>query len=176
MVCFNGKSNSRYVNDILENTPVSADQVTIEPDGKWSQTSGIESSSKNSHDQPNIGDKELVEIKDVPQITAAKTKVGLSASPANEQIVSAPTPSSASSKRSIGQVIDLTFSSDEDDEPPRAPKRQLTNSSLIGLSTLPGSEVSRPRLNNENSRDPKHFPAKAFHTSNYIPRPYAEPH
>ena len=143
--------NFRYVNDILEKTPLSIDQVTIEPDGKWSQTSEAETLPRDSQDQPNVGDDdELVEIKDMPRIAAAKNKVGLIASPTREQPISVLAVNSAGSKRSISQVIDLTLSSDENDEPTRTPKRQLTNSSSSGLSIFPSSENVRPRLNSES--------------------------
>lgn len=164
------------MDDILEKTPLSTDQVIIEPDGKWSPISEVEALPKNSHNQPDIGDDdELVEIKDMPRIPASKNKTGSITSPIRKEPTPVPAANSAGGKRSINQVIDLTFSSDETDEPPRTPKRQITNSSSSGLSVFPASENVLPKLNSGSSRDPKNFPVKPFHTSAYEPRIYTEP-
>lgn len=83
-----------------------------------------------------------------------------------EKSTSTPSISSGFAKRSIGEVIDLTFSSDEEDEPPRPPKRQLTTSLSGSLSRFPRSENTRPHLSEGNLGDPK--PAKTISTPNFL--------
>ena len=127
---------SRYVNDILRSTPSSVDQVTIEPNGLWSQVSPNEGSS---HPQGRSGaysesdeDDELIEIQDMPRLAAIKdeavfTPASMTRTPpysSREQSAASAAPRSINGKRPIGQVIDLTFSSDDEDQPLRAPKRQ----------------------------------------------------
>lgn len=169
-------ANIRYVTEILEKTLSSTDQVTIEPDGKWSQTSELDTQPGYGHNQTYSGDDdELVEIKDVPRIAAAKNKGASYASPAREQQASTPSVSSTGSKRSINQVIDLTFSSDENDEPPRTPKRQLVASSSNGFPSFPSSDNVRSKPSNGSSRDPRNLSLKPFHTA-YSSRTYTEPH
>lgn len=77
-----------------------------------------------------------------------------------------PSISSGFAKRSIGEVIDLTFSSDEEDEPPRPPKRQLKTSLSGSLLRFPRSENTRPHLSEGNLGDPK--PAKTISTPNFL--------
>lgn len=125
--------SSRYVKDIISKTSRSVEQVTIEPDGTWSQHSKSETPNNNG---ASFGsdDDELVEIKDsrISALKMASTPV-----PSNSSMRTPPMPSREASasvgppypptsgKRPISQVIDLTLS-DDDDEPPRPPKRQFT--------------------------------------------------
>ncbi len=117
------------------NTSRSMDQVTIEPDGRWSQHSKSDSPHGN---RASFGsdDDDLVEIKDArvsalkmastpaPSISSTRTPPTSSREPSASV---APPYGTTSVKRPISQVIDLTLSDDEDDQPvARAPKRQFT--------------------------------------------------
>lgn len=171
----------QYVADILKSTPKSVDQVTIEPNGTWSQTAGGAPSPRTSNGRTSSdGEEELVEIRDLPRFTSVKAEVfrepGLMRTPpisSREQSTSsAPMPSS-SNKRNAGQVVDLTISSDEDDDPPRAPKRQqLVHKSSSGLARIPGLENVSLRANGSMPRHPASNP---FATPNHTPTEYSGP-
>lgn len=118
-----------YVNQILKNTNKSVDQVTVQPDGKW------EHHAKKENARPSNGvasddDDDLVEItKNGDNVTmGAPNGYG---SQAQRSVSTASGPSrnqgATSAKRPITDVIDLTSSGDEDEEPARTPKRQHTN-------------------------------------------------
>ncbi|KFY18483.1 hypothetical protein V493_08588 [Pseudogymnoascus sp. VKM F-4281 (FW-2241)] len=121
-----------YVRDIITNTPRSVDQVTIEPDGKWSTNTRTPSPSKGNQDFDIEGDDDIIEIKDSKFLslrnhstpgTSASTPPTSLYSREPSTAMSAPRPSN---KRPASSVIDLTLS-DEDEEPiSRAPKRQST--------------------------------------------------
>ena len=123
----------RYVNDILKSVPISIEQIMIEPDGKWSQvlqrdsparTSGAQSSSDDDYELIEIQEPRLAAIKD----EALPTPISMARTPplsSREQSTSSAGPRSAS-KRPISHVIDLTYSSDEEGEAVRYPKRQAT--------------------------------------------------
>ena len=168
---------SRYVNDILKSTPLSVDQVTIEPNGLWSQVSPNEGSSNpkgrsGAHSESDEDD-DLIEIQDMPRLAAIKDEAVFTpasmtrTSPysSREQSTASAAPRSVNGKRPIGQVIDLTFSSDEEDQPLRAPKRQSSqteprvmphsySTSMNGLGALSG------RLNGTSFDLPKPTPAR----------------
>ncbi|OBT67241.1 hypothetical protein VE03_02694 [Pseudogymnoascus sp. 23342-1-I1] len=121
-----------YVRDIITSTPRSIDQVTIEPDGKWSTNTRTPSPSKGNQDFDTEGDDDIIEIKDSKFLsirnhstpgTSASTPPTSLYSREPSTAMSAPRPSN---KRPASSVIDLTLS-DEDEEPiSRAPKRQST--------------------------------------------------
>ncbi|OBT89832.1 hypothetical protein VE02_00869 [Pseudogymnoascus sp. 03VT05] len=130
-----------YVRDIITNTPRSVDQVTIEPDGKWSTNTRTPSPSKGNQDFDIEGDDDIIEIKDSKFLsirnhstpgTSASTPPTSLYSREPSTAMSAPRPSN---KRPASSVIDLTLS-DEDDEPiSRAPKRQST--AAFGTTQVP---------------------------------------
>ena len=65
-----------------------------------------------------------------------------------QSISSAPPPQtmSSSNKRSAGQIVDLTISSDEDDEPPRAAKIQRSSNNFPrGVENMPLRPNGAPR-------------------------------
>ncbi len=159
-VHFEALTVDQYVNDILNRTPKSVDQVFIEPTGEWSQASDNDSSSRPNGNHASSDDEDLIEIKDMPRVAAVKSEATgpLMRTPptsSREQSTSSGAPPSTGNKRSRGNIIDLTFSSDEDDQPPRAPKRQLTNTSSATLSGFPSSDSFRPRVNGARAGDPK---------------------
>ena len=174
----------RYVADILKSTPKSVDQVTIEPNGTWSQTAGGAPSPRTSNGRTSSdGEEDLVEIRDLPRLASVKTEVsrepGLMRTPPissrEHSTSSAPLPP-PSNKRSAGQVVDLTLSSDEDDDPPRGPKRQqLVHKSSSGFGKLPGLEKVPLRTNGENGGVPRQPSSNPFATPNHTPKEYTQP-
>ena len=178
------KTNCRYVADILKSTPKSVDQITIEPNGTWSQTAGGALSPRTSNEQTSSdGEEDLVEIRDLPRFASVKTEVsrepGLMRTPPissrEQSTASAPLPP-PSNKRSAGQVVDLTLSSDEDDDPPRGPKRQqLVHKSSIGLATLPSLENVPLRTNGGIAGIPKQQSSNTFISPNRTTKEYAQP-
>jgi E3 SUMO-protein ligase PIAS1 len=132
------------VQNILKSTSRSVDQVTIEPDGTWTQHAKAASPAN-----VNAGDDDdLVEIKDsrvtalkqgntpTPSLSSIRTPQTASREPSTSRTTSQ---ISTNGKRPISQVIDLTLSDDDDDNPPRAPKRQF-GASMYGTppSMFPG--------------------------------------
>lgn len=130
--------------DILENTSDSQEQVTIEPDGEW-RAQAAEPERKRSRYSSNSArlddDDDLSIVSDsrtfnsatvVPKLENSSyatpsylnpgTPNGRSTATASREPSSVP--KSGGTKRPA-EVIDLTLSSDEDDEPiVRPPKRQ----------------------------------------------------
>ena len=175
---------SRYVADILKSTPKSVDQVTIEPNGTWSQTTGSSPSPRTSNGRTsNDGEEDLVEIRDLPRLASVKLEVSRESgfmrtppiSSREQSTSSAPLPPS-SIKRSAGQVVDLTLSSDEDDDPPRGPKRQqLVHKSSSSLARLPGLEKVPLRTNGANGGMARQPSSNPFATPNHTPKEYTQP-
>ncbi|KAI1212992.1 PINIT domain-containing protein [Annulohypoxylon truncatum] len=142
-----------YVDEVLVTTPDSLQQVTIEPDGQW-RTKTEEPEPRRS--RPSVSAK--IEDDDDLSILSDSHSFhnGASTSSMNGRhtfstpIRSFPhggnggTPNGGSrdtpaaprsSNKRPAEVIDLTLSSDEDDEPvARAPKRQNQGTTLNGLS------------------------------------------
>lgn len=134
--------------DILAKTSRRTDQVTIEPNGVWSNN---EKSASPLNGGPYSSDDDLIEIKD-SRVTALKNpgtpvlsmrSMGTPTSVSREVSASLPGPPrlSTSAKRPASAVIDLTLSDDEDEEPVRPAKRQFT-----GFDT-PQSMFAPPRSN-----------------------------
>lgn len=120
----------------------------MEPNGNWFQTSSnAPSPPRTSNGRASSeGEEDLVEIRDIPRLASVKCEIsrepGLLRTPpisSREQSTSsAPPPASTSgNKRPVGQVVDLTLDSDEDDEPPRAAKLHKSSN---GLPKLPSME------------------------------------
>lgn len=139
--------------NILSSTSRSVEQVTIEPDGRWSQHSKG-GSPDNNNTSFGSDDEDLIEIRDarVSALKIASTPVPFMSStrtpPMSSREASAslvPTHASTSGKRPASQVIDLTLSDDDDDVPvSRPPKRQFTGydtpqSMLAGRSAPNGT-------------------------------------
>ena len=181
----------RYVNDVLKNTPRSVDQISIEPDGKWSRITQ-EDVMPRANDTCSGSEEEddLVEIQDMPRVATVKhestpTIGSMTRTPPHssreQSTSSAVAPRSANGKRPIGQVIDLTFSSDEDDQPLRAPapKRQHTQSSSNSLSSIQSTPLTNfvnqaQRPNGLSFGLPRPTPRRTPTSSDYISR-YGNP-
>ncbi|MCJ1323013.1 SUMO ligase siz1 [Xylographa vitiligo] len=159
-----------YVNEILKSTPRSVDQVIVEPNGRWSAVAqkdisngkkGTRSSSEEDDDIVEIQEPRLAAIKDEALLTPSSMARTPPCS-SREQSLSSAAPRSSSGKRSIGQVIDLTFSSDEEEQPPRGPKRQSTSNgpSSSQTSSMATVAYSLPRPIGFNFSLPRLEPAK----------------
>lgn len=120
----------RYVRDIIDSTPKSVDQVTIEPDGKWSINGSPAPQSNANRSFDSEADDDIFEIKDsrflslrnqsTPGTSASTPPTSLfSREPSTSMSASRP-----SNKRPASAVIDLTLSDDDDEPISRAPKRQ----------------------------------------------------
>lgn len=180
----------RYVDDILKSTPRAVDQVMIEPNGKWSHISQAVAPPRVDGTRSSSDDDDLIEIRDVPRLSAVKSEAtqmpaSMARTPphsSREQTSNLAAPLSGSGKRSIGQVIDLTFSDDDDDdEPPRAPKRQVVQHSTGGLTTFhagygtgTGNESAQSNGLNFNI-PPTRTPVRTADPSVYPPRSYGFP-
>lgn len=116
----------------------------------------------------------------MPRLASVKTEFnrepGLMGTPpisSREQSTSsAAPPNQSSNKRSVGQVVDLTLSSDEDDEPPRPAKRLLVHKSSSGIPKFPGLENVPLRQNGVNSGAPRSQASNPFAPSTYLPKDY----
>lgn len=167
VVTFENLQLDQYVDDILKSTPRSVDQVTIEPNGKWSQTSASNLAPQEPHERASSSDGEddLIEIRDPPQLASVKREATTEGSILRTPPVSSREQSTTSSgiqpatgnKRSSGAVVDLTLSSDE--EPMRPTKRQLTHRPSNTLPPLPGMENVPPRV---NGLIPEGYPPNPF--------------
>lgn len=133
-VAFENLAVDEYFREILEKTPKNIDQVTIEPNGVWSQSKPKTMSPPRFSSGSGDEDDEIVEIKD-SRVTALKngsigsgssSSIHLANTPPGSSrepsISSVGPPKSSSRKRSAAAVIDLTLSDDED-EPARPAKR-----------------------------------------------------
>ncbi|KAG9235504.1 PINIT domain-containing protein [Amylocarpus encephaloides] len=141
-----------YVRNILKSTSKSIDQVTVQPNGQWETHTRAEPTNSRTNGVPSDDDDDdddLVEIvksgdtfkMGTPRAygTAQRSALVASGSPKDH--------GSASAKRPIAAVIDLTSSGDEDEKPlsrSRTPKRQQTN----GYSGSPAVPVFRPQPSN----------------------------
>lgn len=137
------------MNDVLAKTPQDMEQVTIEPDGKWSQISEPDVTPNSSSNQTvSADDDELVEIRDMPRVVSVSNGYPHRTSNSPHNISREPPASSlivptGSSKRSH-PIIDIS-SDEEGGEQIRGPKRQhqLSNAcspfALFQNGTLSGS-------------------------------------
>ena len=130
-------------------TPRSVDQVTIEPNGVWRQTSDDDKPSRSRGGHASSDDDEdLVEIRDMPRLEAVKNGIPnpmMTTPPDSTRSGSSSTRPSLTGQKRTAEVIEL--SSDEDNEPPRTPKRQDTSNSqppINGLATYPVEPPPRP--------------------------------
>lgn len=137
----------RYVNDVLAKTPQDMEQVTIEPDGNWSQISEPDVPSNRRSNQPiSPDDDELIEIRDMPRVISIPNGYPqlISNSPLSRELPAAsPLVLTGSAKRSH-LIIDIS-SDEEGGEQRRGPKRQhqipigCTGFALYTNGTLSGS-------------------------------------
>ncbi|KLJ08905.1 hypothetical protein EMPG_15668 [Blastomyces silverae] len=122
----------QYVDNILRSTPSSLDQVTVDPDGEWHISRDDDNLTPGGDPFPPTHgrDDDLIEIQDSrvvslkqepsPAMTLHSTPPAQTGELSSTPSASRPTPNN---KRPASQVIDLTISDDEDEEPPRPTKR-----------------------------------------------------
>ncbi|CAF9911861.1 MAG: SUMO ligase siz1 [Heterodermia speciosa] len=150
VVGFEALTIDQYVDDILKATPRSVDQVTIEPNGVWRQTSEDDTRSqpKGGRASSDDDDEDLVEISDMPRVASVKNETPgpmMRTPPDSTRSGSTSARPSLTGQKRRAEVIDL--SSDEDDDPPRAPKRQSVANSrpqMNGLTNFPSEPPRRP--------------------------------
>ncbi|OJD23242.1 hypothetical protein ACJ73_05402 [Blastomyces percursus] len=148
----------QYVDNILRSTPPSIDQVTVDPDGKWHiskdddnpRPGGDPSPATDGRDDNliEIQDSRVVSLKQEPSTAMSlhHTPPAQAGEPSSTQSASWPTPNN---KRPASQVIDLTISDDEDEEPPRPGKRTHLQPSPSQYSSNRYSDfASRANVNN----------------------------
>lgn len=131
--------------NILNNTSRSVDQVTVQPDGKWDVNA--KKDIKSNHRPSGFSDEsddDLVEVTksgdSIRMSTPRNISTPLGSLPGRPRDMSSSSSvpqmnGSVSGKRTIGAVIDLTSSGDEDEEPiAPTPKRANIN----GFGSYPG--------------------------------------
>ncbi|KAF7544623.1 hypothetical protein G7Z17_g9804 [Cylindrodendrum hubeiense] len=142
-----------YVKDILSNTPKSLETVTIEPSGKWYiKTSDDERDKHGSQSQlsqfenDDYDDDDDLEISEVNIIGRRLETPKNPTSSTSTPVSAGPRLGSTSAKRPAAAVIDLTLSSDEDDDEPiqRPTKRQ--NTSVNGFHSPDNSDFPNESL------------------------------
>ena len=122
-----------YMADVLQSTSKNTEEVTIEPDGRWHLGKGTETPMQNGNHNSNPtpsdeGDSDdVLEIIENPQpvkreyLPTALTPSSVRTPPINSREPSrAPSTAasaSRSTKRPASDIIDLTFSDDDDDQP-----------------------------------------------------------
>lgn len=127
-----------YVREILVKTPKTVEQVTIEPDGKWS-VPGAKNETASAANEASLLDDDDLTVSEVfwgsNRTSTATPNRG--AAPAlalgtpTNGASSTPSISRSGSKRPAPEVIDLTLS--DDDEPPARPvKRPNYGHSVFG--------------------------------------------
>jgi E3 SUMO-protein ligase PIAS1 len=133
------------VKNILNNTSRSVDQVTVQPDGKWDVNA--KKDIKSNHRPSGFSDEsddDLVEVtksgNSIRMSTPRNISTPLGSLPGRPRDMSSSSSvpqmnGSVSGKRTIGAVIDLTSSGDEDEEP-IAPTPKRAN--LNGFGSYPG--------------------------------------
>ena len=172
------------MDDILKSTPKSIDQVVIEPNGKWSQTTGSAPSPPRTNGRTSSdGEDDLVEIQDMPRLAPVKREATHEPGPMRtppissreQSFSSAVAPIPSNNNRSSGPIVDLTLSSDDEDEPPRPAKRQMIQ--------RPSSSLSRPsainnmpiRPNGVNGEVPRTSSSNPFAPPSYAAKEYRNP-
>lgn len=140
-----------YVLDILNNTPKSLEQITIEPDGKWSIEPKAASSTptKNGNGKRKRefidSDDDLIEISDFdgnrppPALRQPSLSNGFTADTPPVSIGGSREPSHSTPRaaKPPSMTIDLTGDSDDDEPVVRQPKRQSMSNGMASTPYLP---------------------------------------
>lgn len=126
-VSYEALAVDQYVQEILDQVSKTTDQVTIDPNGKWSSANNATQTPKRNgyHDSYNDeSDEDLVEIPDYRirsiKSEAIYTPQSLAQTPSLSSREASSVPRTGNKRKS--EVIDLTLS-DEDDEPARPAKK-----------------------------------------------------
>ncbi|OKL56745.1 hypothetical protein UA08_07883 [Talaromyces atroroseus] len=137
----------QYVDEILKSTSTDVEQVTIEPDGVWHDNKADSQGDKpDGEARASDADEDFIEIADLftptPNFKREETtdSANLLATPVTQsRFKPASSLPKSGQKRPPPQVVDLTGSDDEDDQPTRPAKRQAFNDLL---SSRRGSQNS----------------------------------
>jgi E3 SUMO-protein ligase PIAS1 len=141
---FNSLAIDLYVDDILRSTSSSVEQVTMEPNGSWHQQNQAETPRRSYNNPTPDDDDDLIEISDdrISNLKAdARPRLLGGTPPMSSREPSSVPSASRSNKRPISQVIDLTGSDDEDEQPPQ--------------------KIKRPSMSSLNSANPYRVPSTA---------------
>lgn len=175
-VSFEALAVDQYVQEILSSVPRSTEQVTIEPNGRWSHVNENQTSRNGATSKYDDEDSDdLVEISDYRvaslKTEASNTPLSLARTPplsSREASTVASAPRTGSKRAS--DVIDLTLS--DDDEPPRPVKKVAYNTpnSLPDPSRNP---FRQPSLSNNTHTRPLNgvAPFRPLPT-HHTPQPY----
>ena len=118
----------RYVCSILESTPTWVDQVTVEPDGRWSMVpSNLPTKGRST--QLGNTDCDVVEIDGQSSEKRVTQPTPSSRTPTTSSREASITSNakSSGSKRPHSVMIDLTLSSDDEEEAKRETKRYVNS-------------------------------------------------
>lgn len=181
---YNSLQMDLYVDEILKSTSSSTEQVIIEPDGQWHlQNSSFETPRPNGNPTPDDDDSEgFIEIRDnndrvsvlkaesrFPSVTTTIRTPPMSS---REQSIAS---SSAvrSNKRPASEVIDLTLSSDDEEDEDARPAK-VKRSSMTGTASSFRASSSGVSLGASPSRtsDPFSFELPRPTLPNYRLSPF----
>ncbi|OAA59352.1 Zinc finger domain-containing protein, MIZ-type [Cordyceps fumosorosea ARSEF 2679] len=134
-------SRVSYVQDILNNTPNSLEGVTIEPNGRWLLRDEEQEANNFPSEAFFDDDDDAIEISELSTIPARPADTLPAPSTPSRQ-------NGGGTKRPAPVVIDLTLSSDEEDEPIQRPfKRQSTvGNGYHGPSGLSFPHIASPGI------------------------------
>lgn len=168
---FESLAVDKYVEDILDSTSKSVEQVTVEPDGTWSVIKDDNGSIDTAKAAPrasyddDFDDDDLVEIDD-PKPSVVKKEPAPTANVFSTPPLSSREASVQTSTNKRPAVIDLTLSDDE--EPPRPAKRANT-----GRLVPPPPASWFPTPDSLNIRPPSTQPAQLDRASPF-PRDFQQ--
>ncbi|KAF2811455.1 zf-MIZ-domain-containing protein [Mytilinidion resinicola] len=130
VVTFESLAVDQYFQEILQSVPRSTDQVTIEPDGSWSQGSNTENQTPRNGTVAKYEDDsdDLIEISDYRvnnlKTEAASTPLSLARTPPmSSREASTALSAPRSSHKRTSDVIDLTLSDDDEPRPAKKTSR-----------------------------------------------------
>jgi E3 SUMO-protein ligase PIAS1 len=167
-ISFEALAVDQYVQDILNNAH-NTDQVTIQPNGKWS----IEKDTKpkhNSHDDES--DDDLVEITDY-RVQAIKSEAAPTPTSLSTPPVPSREPSTAprSGQKRTSEVVDLTLSDDEEPVRPTKKVAYTTPSNMPDASR----RYQLPPLGNHSRPPPPTYHSSSANIRSEYSRPPSSP-
>lgn len=178
-----------YMADILKNVHDNVDQIIINPDGSWKikgpQTQPQpKKKQRMSYSLDDDEDEKPRSYASTPKDSVVAPTPPTSSKPMFTSMSNSREPSSATSaapstgsKRKASAVVDLTLSSDEDDDPSRPAVRQASSNGVNGIqNSLPKASPSIPAMHPLPQRPPSYeglsfghdgagYDASAFHWS-----------
>lgn len=173
----------QYILDILNTTSKDAEQVTVEPDGRWhlgqsSNSTPVPTNNKKRklNHTPDSDDDDLLIIGDDQPVmngshlTQTLTPSSVRTPPVNGRESSVATNQSTSKRRH--EVIDLTLSDDEEDQDARPPVKRAS----VSTSFPSGSNLGSSSMNAFRSRPPDPVSSQSANRYQFtIPPPQLSP-